>query len=80
MSTLEKTIHLLETLPDDKIETIYTFAQFLNSELTEKKTTASEKRQKGFEGIMSFAGTLPENFDYKQELDEAREAKYARFI
>ncbi len=39
-----------------------------------------EKRQQGFQGIMSFAGTLPEDFDYKQELENAREEKYARFI
>lgn len=39
-----------------------------------------EKRQRGFQGLMSFAGTLPEDFDYKKELEEAREEKYARFI
>ncbi len=43
-------------------------------------TTQIEKRQKGFQGLMSFAGTLPNDFDYKKELDEAREEKYARFI
>lgn len=39
-----------------------------------------EKRRKGFQGLMSFAGTLPQDFDYKQELEKAREEKYARFI
>jgi len=29
---------------------------------------------------MSFAGTLPENFDYKKELEKAKKEKYARFI
>ena len=32
MSTLEKTIGLLETMPDDKIETIYAFVRFINSD------------------------------------------------
>lgn len=30
--------------------------------------------------ITENAGTLPEDFDYKKELEEAREAKYAHFI
>lgn len=39
-----------------------------------------EERQRGFQGLMSFAGTLPEDFDYKKELEEARDEKHARFI
>lgn len=39
-----------------------------------------EKRQRGFMGLMSFSGTLPEDFDYKKELEKARNEKYARFI
>ena len=34
-----------------------------------------EKRQRGFNGLMSFSGTLPEDFDYKKELEAAREEK-----
>ena len=33
----------------------------------------------GFRVLQSFAGTLPADFDYKKELDEMREEKYARF-
>ncbi len=32
MSTLEKTIGLLETMPNDKIETVYAFVRFINSD------------------------------------------------
>lgn len=32
MSTLEKTIDLLETMSDDKIETVYAFVRFINSD------------------------------------------------
>ncbi len=32
MSTLEKTIGLLETMPKDKIETVYAFVRFINSD------------------------------------------------
>lgn len=29
MSTLEKTINLLQTIPENKLETVYTFLQFI---------------------------------------------------
>lgn len=34
MSTLEKTINLLSALPENQIETIYSFVQFLSSQRT----------------------------------------------
>ncbi len=39
-----------------------------------------ENKQRGFQDHLSFAGTLPGDFDYKKELEKAREEKYARFI
>lgn len=48
--------------------------------LQEMPESTLEKRQRGFQGLMSFAGTLPEDFDYKKELEEARDEKCARFI
>lgn len=74
MSTLEKTINLLEDLPDYKIETIYAFVRFIKSdayaayreqeEALQSPTSDSsvETRRRGFQGLMSFAGTLPEDF------------------
>lgn len=122
MSTLEKAIELLHGMSENKLEAVYMYMCFVDSQadsnegihtpsgsidsligiaheyanptLIEKETgafenTVSEKyaskntleeRQRGFQGLMSFAGTLPEDFDYKRELEEAREKKYARFI
>ena len=118
MSTLEKAIGLLQEMPENKLEAVYMYMRFVNSQpddnktnptsnesinslmgithkyanpsLEEKETNAFEnsvidkfahrstleKRQHGFQGLLSFAGTLPEDFDYKKELDEAREEKY----
>lgn len=42
MSTLEKTINLLNALPENQIETIYSFVQFLSSQQT-KEMLGSEK-------------------------------------
>lgn len=122
MSTLEKAIGILREMPENKLEAVYMYIRFVDSQsdnneaisttkesinsligiaheyanpsLVEKETDAFEnaviekfahkstleERQRGFQGLMSFAGTLPEDFDYKKELEEAREEKYARFI
>ena len=122
MSTLEKAIGLLQEMPENKLEAVYMYIRFVDSQsdsneaipapnknidslmgiaheyanpsLVEKETnvlkntviekfahkSTIEERQRGFQGLMSFAGTLPEDFNYKKELDEAREEKYARFI
>lgn len=122
MSTLEKAIGLLQEMPESKLEAVYMYIRFVDSQsdsneaipapnkiidslmgtahkygtpsLREKEADAFEnaaikrlaykstveERQRGFQGLMSFAGTLPEDFDYKKELEEARDEKYARFI
>lgn len=122
MSTLEKAIELLQEMPENKLEAVYMYIRFVDSQsddnesipvpnksidslmgiaheyanpsLAKKETDAFEnavieksahkstfeERQRGFQGLMSFAGTLPEDFDYKKEIEEAREEKYARFI
>ncbi len=88
MSTLEKAIGLLQKMPEHKLETVYTYMCFVDSQTDDVDSASSEKnnadsiarKQRGFQGLLSFAGTLPEDFDYKKELEEAREEKYAHFI
>lgn len=53
MSTLEKTIDLLESLPDDKLETVYAFVQFINSDFCE---SSSESTATDAEAIQSIPG------------------------
>ena len=122
MSTLEKAIEILKEMPKNKLEAVYMYIRFVDSQsdsneaipapakgtdslmgiaheyaspsFAEKETdifenavvkkfahkSTLEERQRGFQGLLSFAGTLPEDFDYKKELEEARDEKYARFI
>lgn len=88
MSTLEKAIGLLQRMPQHKLETVYTYMCFVDSQTDDVDSASPEKndadsiarKQRGFQGLLSFAGTLPEDFDYKKELEEAREEKYAHFI
>lgn len=89
MSTLEKAIDLLREVPEQKLETVCTYIRFVISQTDNKgvppgsvlqEENELDKRRQGLQGLLSFAGTLPEDFDYKKELEEAREEKYARFI
>lgn len=86
MSTLEKAIGLLQEMPENKLEAVYMYIRFVDSQadsdvsVTAEKEKDIERRKRGFQELLSFAGTLPEDFDYKKELEEARNEKYARFI
>ena len=86
MSTLEKAIGLLQEMPENKLEAVYMYIRFVDSQadsdvsVTTEKEKDIERRKRGFHELLSFAGTLPEDFDYKKELEEARNEKYARFI
>jgi len=46
-----------------------------SNELERKK----ENRQQDLQTLLSFAGTLPADFDYKKELEEIREEKIRRY-
>ena len=84
MSTLEKTIILLREMPEQSLESLY---NFIRSILVQQNVEAKQsvklndisKSLEGFDVLQSFAGTLPADFDYKKELEEMREEKYARF-
>lgn len=66
MSTLEKTIDLLNGLPENQIETIYSFVQFLSSQQTAERTAGTESLDDIFGNIV---GTVP---DTGKSLEEYR--------
>ena len=69
MSTLEKTINLLNALPEDQIETIYSFVQFLSSQQT-KEMPGGEKSLDDILG--NIVGVIP---DTGKTLEEYREER-----
>ena len=69
MSTLEKTINLLNSLPENQIETIYSFVQFITSQQIEKKPASAESLDDIFENIV---GVVP---DTGKTLEEYREER-----
>lgn len=52
MSTLEKTINLLNILPESQIEMIYNFVQFLSSQYTVEKPFDTESLDDIFSNIV----------------------------
>lgn len=81
MSTLEKAINLLQSMPEPKIEAVYTYMRFVYSQSDDDPIPSESGIKASMEGLrvlQSFAGTLPEDFDYEQELEDARREKCER--
>ena len=69
MSTLEKTIDLLYALPENQVEVIYSFVQFLSSQQKIEKPAVEESLDDIFKNIV---GALP---DTGKTLEEYREER-----
>ena len=55
MSTLEKTIGLLETMPDDKIETVYAFVRFIDSDTYESSSEHPATKRETIQSMLGIA-------------------------
>lgn len=75
MSTLEKTIGLLKTMPNDKIETVYAFVRFIDSDTYEMPSGHASAKQ---EKIQSMLGIAHEYAN--PELIEKEEGAFERAI
>lgn len=69
MSTLEKTIDLLHALPENQVEVIYSFVQFLSSQQKTEKPAEEESLDDIFKNLV---GVLP---DTGKTLEEYREER-----
>lgn len=69
MSTLEKTIDLLHALPENQVEVIYSFVQFLSSQQRTETSSVEESLDDIFKNLV---GVLP---DTGKTLEEYREER-----
>lgn len=46
MPTLEKAMELFQTMPEQKIESIYTYMCFVNNQMNTEESTPNKKMQK----------------------------------
>ncbi|MCI8597332.1 MAG: hypothetical protein HFJ10_02655 [Lachnospiraceae bacterium] len=80
MSTLEKTIGLLEALPDNKIETVYAFVRFIGSQDYESTNESLSERQKKVQSMLGIAHEYADPALIEQEKEAFERAiveKYA---
>lgn len=69
MSTMEKTINLLNSLPESQIEMIYSFVQFVSSQQTVVKPADTDSLDDIFENIV---GAVPNTGKALEEYREER--------
>lgn len=67
MSTLEKTINLLNDLPENEVEIIYSYVRFISSQHEERKkaTEPIEDIFNNIVGVLPDTGKLPNNITMK---------------
>lgn len=69
MSTLEKTIDLLNMMPEDQIENIYSYVRFLHSQ----NNRAKERREESIDSILdSLVGVISDDGKTLEEYREER--------
>lgn len=74
MSALkQEAVRLIEDIQEEQMGQVIAFLKNIEIRNKGKK---QERALNGFDTLMEFAGTLPEDFDYGKELAEAREEKY----
>ncbi len=76
----EQAIEMIKDIPEDKIIYVWNILKNVKdlSEESSQEDNLTEKAQ-ALQILQKFKGRLPETFDYKKELEEAREEKYADF-
>lgn len=71
MSTLEKTINLLNELPERQLEIIYSYAQFVSSQQSDRKSINDDELNDVLDNIV---GVLP---DIGKSLEDYRAERMA---
>lgn len=72
----EQTLKMIERLLDDKMVYIFNILQNIEAFSMSEKIQDAEISTNAFRTLMKYSGTLPEDFDYKAELEAARTEKY----
>lgn len=75
----QKTLKMLEKLPDEKIIYVYNILQNIEAFSQSDKIQDLPSRDDAFTTLMKYSRSLPEDFDYKAELEAAREERYGGF-
>ena len=76
----EQAIEMIKEIPEDKIIYVWNILKNVKDLSEESKREDNlEGKTQALQTLQKFKGRLPESFDYKKALAEAREDKYADF-
>ncbi|MCI9079060.1 MAG: dihydrodipicolinate reductase [Lachnospiraceae bacterium] len=75
MTTLKmEAVSIIDSIEDSEMPEV--IAVLRNFKINQKKENHIKEGLEGLEILEGFTGTLPENFNYEKELEEALEEKY----
>lgn len=77
----EQAIEMIKEIPEDKIIYVVNILKNVKglSGQMQKEENAVKRTDSLLENLEKYRGRLPEDFDYKKELAEARDEKYVDF-
>ena len=74
----EKAIEMIQRMPEDSMVYVVRILQNLET-MSANKEKDVQNAQNALRDILDMEKRLPENFDYRKELQEARREKYDNF-
>ncbi|MDE7186218.1 MAG: dihydrodipicolinate reductase [Lachnospiraceae bacterium] len=74
-----KTLELLDSLSDEKLIYVFNILQNLEAFSRSEEMQDKHSADDAFSTLMKYSRSLPEDFDYKAELEAAREERYGSF-
>ena len=72
----KRTIEMLERLPEEKMIYVFNILQNIEALSLNGDALSGDTSDDAFATLMKYSRTLPEDFDYKAELESARMEKY----
>ena len=77
----EQAIEMIKEIPEDKIIYVVNILKNVRDLSGQPQADGTQKMERGLllEQLKQYRGRLSEDFDYKKELEEARDEKYADF-
>lgn len=70
---------MIERIPDDKMEYVFNILQNIEAISVSQSVQDNSATKAAFDTLMKYQKVLPAEFDYKAELESARDEKYEDF-
>lgn len=77
----EQAIEMIKEIPEEEIIYVVNILKNVKdlTQQTQRRENVPSEKKNLLKSLEKYRGRLPEDFDYKKELEEARDDKYADF-